>query len=209
MSNLVDPMLQSAEEIERLKTGKAADNEKILEFGDDDIVNVKNILDKPFRFNYEGAMYEVEAGDTTQLPGFMAWHFLKKFADYWYRHIERDLKKANARNYNRNDKLFIKLIVQEAKIPKPVAGDRDAVVKLKGNSQLPDDIKEDFESSGEDYTAPEQKLKADTPIPDAEFDANMSEQDKAIEEANANPDAKAEEFPDAKKKDAKKPAANK
>lgn len=201
-----DPMLQSEEEIKKAKAGKVEDN--VLEFGDDDIVIVVNTLDVPFRFKYEGALYELDPGEKTQLPGFMAWHYLKKFADYFYRQVEptaANLKKARARDYDKTDPLFATLIVNETKIKKPVDSEsRGKVIKLQGDAKLDDALKDDADLGGEDQVLSERTVTDDV-VDENAFENAASDQDKSIDEFNkevVEGDKSAEEFADEKEKQA-------
>lgn len=212
LQNVSDaPMLQTEDEIARVKSGKSSEENK-MEFGDDDIVVVTNTLKIPFRFKYEGALYELDPGEQTQLPGFMAWHYLKSFADYYFRHVERteaNLKKARARDYERDEPLFRQLIVSETKIKKPVdAESRGKVIKLQGDAHIDDSIKQaaggDLGMGSGDQVMPERKM-TDTIVSEAEFDGAVSDRDKAVEEFNEKViegDMSKEEFAEAKTKEA-------
>lgn len=210
-----NPMLQNEEDIESIKQGKSV-QDKILEFGDDDIVIVRNKLKVPFRFKYEGGLYELDPGEQTQLPGFMAWHFLKKYADYYYRQVDptpANLKKARARDYQRNDPLFADLIVTETKIKKPVdAESRGKVIKLDGDSKLDDAIKGDAELGNEDQVLPERQIN-DEVVDEQAFENAATDQDKSIDEFNqAKKDGKVDEFKEKKESEAeakKSPKAKK
>lgn len=210
------PMLQTEEEIQRAKSGEAAEN-NVMEFGEDDIVIVQNILDIPFRFKYEGALYELDPGEQTSLPGFMAWHYLKSFADYYYRHVERteaNLRKARARGYQRNEPLFAKLIIRETEIKKPVdAESRGKVIKLKSDAHIDDSIKEavggDIGTGEGDQVLPERKL-SNKVASEQEFVDAQTDQDRAIDEFNDAIEGgmSKEEFKAKKEAEAKKAEAD-